>query len=92
MLPREKKKKKVGDRHLWLTCNPSYSGSRDQEDHGSKLSGQIVPETLSPQNPSQEMAGGMAQGVDLGFKTQFCKKKNKKLWGQKMATNRALYL
>jgi hypothetical protein len=29
------------------SCNPSYSGGRDQEDRGSKLPGQIVQETLS---------------------------------------------
>jgi hypothetical protein len=29
------------------TCNPSYSGGRDQEDQGSKPAGQIVLETLS---------------------------------------------
>jgi hypothetical protein len=29
------------------TCNPGYSGGRDQEDCGSKLARQIVPETLS---------------------------------------------
>jgi hypothetical protein len=29
------------------TCNPSYSGGRDQEDHSLKPAGQIVQETLS---------------------------------------------
>jgi hypothetical protein len=29
------------------TCNPSYSGGRDQEGRGSKQPGQIVYETLS---------------------------------------------
>jgi hypothetical protein len=29
------------------TCNPSYSGGRDQEDHGWKPPGQIVFETLT---------------------------------------------
>jgi hypothetical protein len=33
-------------------CNPSYSGGRDQENHGSK---QIVCETLSRKTPSQKM-------------------------------------
>jgi hypothetical protein len=32
-------------------CNPSYSGGRDQEDHGLK------PETLSQKNPSQKKGG-----------------------------------
>jgi hypothetical protein len=32
----------------WVhTCNPSYSGGRDQEDGSSKPDGQIVLETLS---------------------------------------------
>jgi hypothetical protein len=36
------------------TYNPSYSGSRDQEDYGLKPAGKIVPEkTLSQRNPSQ---------------------------------------
>jgi hypothetical protein len=29
------------------TCNPSYSGGKDQEDRGTKPAGQIVSETLS---------------------------------------------
>jgi hypothetical protein len=29
------------------SCNPNYSGGRDQEDRGSKLARQIVQETLS---------------------------------------------
>jgi hypothetical protein len=30
-------------------------------------------------NPSQKKAGGVAQGVGLEFKPQYCKKKKKKL-------------
>jgi hypothetical protein len=45
------------------SCNPSYSGDRDQEDHGSSQLGQIVYETISQKNPSQKRAGGVAQGV-----------------------------
>jgi hypothetical protein len=29
------------------TCNPNYSGGRDQEDHGSKSAQQIVHRTLT---------------------------------------------
>jgi hypothetical protein len=42
------------------------------------LPGQIVPETLSQKTLSQRnWAGGVAQGVDLEFKSQYCKKKKK---------------
>jgi hypothetical protein len=37
---------------------------------------QIVCRTLSQKNPSQKRDGGAAQGVDLKFKPQYCKKKN----------------
>jgi hypothetical protein len=53
------------------TYNPSYSGGRDQEDHGSKPDGQIVLETQSQKNPSQKKAGGMTQGVGPEFKPQY---------------------
>jgi hypothetical protein len=38
---------------------------------------QIVQETLSPKNPSQKRAGGVAQGVGPEFKHQYHKKKKK---------------
>jgi hypothetical protein len=38
--------------------------------------GQIVHETLSRKNPSQKRAGGVAQGVGLEFKPQYCQKKS----------------
>jgi hypothetical protein len=60
------------------TCNPSYSGGRDQEDHGSKPD-QIVLETLS-KKPSQKRASGVAQGVSPVFKPQYFKNKNKKVY------------
>jgi hypothetical protein len=50
------------------TDNPSYSAGKDQEAHGSKPARQIVCETLSRKNPSQKMAGGVAQGVGPEFK------------------------
>jgi hypothetical protein len=43
-------------------CNPSYSGSRDQEDHGSKPA-QAKSSTrpyLEKKNPSQRRAGRVA--------------------------------
>jgi hypothetical protein len=39
---------------------------------------QIVPPDTVSKNPSQKMAGGMAQDVDLEFKLQYHKKKKKK--------------
>jgi hypothetical protein len=36
------------------SCDPSYSGVRDQEDHGSKPAQQIVYETLSWKTPSKK--------------------------------------
>jgi hypothetical protein len=44
------------------TCNPSYSGGRDQEDRGSKP----APAGSRPcleKHPSQKRTGGVAQGV-----------------------------
>jgi hypothetical protein len=49
-------------------CNPSYSGGRHQEDHGSKTSGQIAPKTLSGKYLSQKRTDGVAQGVGPEFK------------------------
>jgi hypothetical protein len=57
------------------TCNPSYSGGRNQKDCGSKPAQQIVQETLSLKNSSQKRAGGVAQGVGPEFKPQYWKKK-----------------
>jgi hypothetical protein len=41
--------------------NPSYSVGRDQEDHGSSQSQQILHETLSQKYASQKRAGRVAQ-------------------------------
>jgi hypothetical protein len=43
------------------TYNPSYSGGRDQEDHGWKLVHIRVWETLSRKYPTQKRAGEVAQ-------------------------------
>jgi hypothetical protein len=40
--------KQIGQTLVAHTCNPSYSGGRDQEDHGSKpVWTKIVPKALS---------------------------------------------
>jgi hypothetical protein len=48
------------------TCNPSYSGCKDQEDHGSK--------------PAPKGAGVVAQGVSPGFKPQYSKNKKRMIF------------
>jgi hypothetical protein len=57
-------------------CNPSYSGGRDQEDHGLKLA--QVNSLWDPisKNPSQKRGGGVAQDVGPEFKSQYHKKKS----------------
>jgi hypothetical protein len=58
------------------TCNSSYSGDRDLEDRGSKpRTGQTVRETLSQNIHHRKRAGGVSQGVDPEFNTQYRKKK-----------------
>jgi hypothetical protein len=52
------------------TCNTSYSGGRDQEDHGLKAA-----QANSLQNPSQKRTVGATQGVGSEFKPQYWKKK-----------------
>jgi hypothetical protein len=49
-------------------CNPRYSGSRDQEDHGSKPAlANSLREPIS-KNPLQKRSGGEAQDVGPEFK------------------------
>jgi hypothetical protein len=47
------------------SCNPSYLGGRDQEDHGSKpaLSKQLLRPHLKKSNHKKKRAGGVAQAV-----------------------------
>jgi hypothetical protein len=56
-------------------CNPSCSGSRDQEDSGSKSVQANSSWDPISRNPSQKRAGGVAQGVGPEFKSQYHKKK-----------------
>jgi hypothetical protein len=64
----------------WLvahTCNPSYSGSRDQEDCGSKPTrANSSWETIS-KKATTKRAGRVVQGVGLEFKPQYQKKKKR---------------
>jgi hypothetical protein len=57
------------------TCNPSYTGGRDQEDQDSKPVHAKISQDLISKNPSKEMAGGVAQGVGPEFKPQYSIKK-----------------
>jgi hypothetical protein len=51
------------------SCNPSYSGGRDQED--------LFEASPTTKKASQKRDGGVAQGVDPEFKPQYCKKKKR---------------
>jgi hypothetical protein len=68
------------------TCNPSYSGSSDQEDSGSKpAQGANSSQDSISKNPTHERTGGVAEVVRASlaspeFKPQCCKKKKKNPW------------
>jgi hypothetical protein len=57
------------------SCNPSYSGGRDEEDHGSKPAQANCSKDPISKIPSQKRAGGVAQGVGPEFKPQYQEKK-----------------
>jgi hypothetical protein len=57
------------------TCNPSYSGDRDQEDLVSKPAQANSLQAPISKNPSLKRARGVSQGVDPEFKPQYRKKK-----------------
>jgi hypothetical protein len=58
-------------------CNPSYSGSRDQEDRGLKPAPANSLQDSVSKNPSQKGTDGVVQGVDPEFKPQYHKKTKK---------------
>jgi hypothetical protein len=63
-------------------CNPTYSGGRDQEDHGwspAWANRSIVCEALYWKKLSQKRKSGVVQGVDPEFQPQYCKQ-NKTKW------------
>jgi hypothetical protein len=53
-------------------CNPSYLGGRDQ-DHGSKPAPANSSRNPVSTIPNKKRASGVAQGVGLEFKPQYCK-------------------
>jgi hypothetical protein len=60
------------------SCNPSYSGGRDQEDHGSKpTQANCQPDPISKKTLHKKRASGVALGVGPKFKPQYCQKQNK---------------
>jgi hypothetical protein len=59
------------------TFNTSYSGGRDQEDHGSKPAQATVCKILSQKNLSQKRTGRVAQGEGPEFRPHTEGKKKK---------------
>jgi hypothetical protein len=58
------------------TCNSSYSGDRDQEDHGSKPAcANSYRDPILKKTLHKNRASGMAQGVGPEFKPQYCNQK-----------------
>jgi hypothetical protein len=58
------------------TCNPNYSGGRDEEDRGSKPAQTDSSQDLK--KPITKRTGRVAQGESPEFKPQYDKKKRKK--------------
>jgi hypothetical protein len=52
------KKRKISQVLVAHTCNPSYSGGRDQEDHGSKTAQADSSQDLISKKPSQKKRRG----------------------------------
>jgi hypothetical protein len=65
----------LGQAPVAHTCNPSYSGGRDQEDWSSKPAQANSFRDLILKKPFTKRAGGVAQGVGPKFKPQYWKKK-----------------
>jgi hypothetical protein len=53
------------------TCNPSYSGGRDQEDHNLKPGQANSSQDPISKIPNTRRIGGVAQGVGPEFKPQY---------------------
>jgi hypothetical protein len=56
------------------TCNPSYSGGREQKDHSSKPAQGIHSWDPISEKPFSKKDGGVVQGVGPEFKSKYCKK------------------
>jgi hypothetical protein len=64
-----------------LTCNPSYSGGRDQEGRSLKPAQANSLRDPISKTPITKRAGGVVQGVGPEFKPQYHKKKERKSSG-----------
>jgi hypothetical protein len=74
--PAQAKVRKTLAGHRWLI--PVILATQEAEIRGIAVRSQprhIIHETLSQKNPLQKKAGGVAQGIGLEFKSQYCKKK-----------------
>jgi hypothetical protein len=60
------------------TCTPSYSGDREQEDHGSKPARANSLRDPISKKPITKRVDGVAQGEGPEFKPQCRKRKKKK--------------
>jgi hypothetical protein len=68
------------------TCNPSWSGGRDQEDCGSRPAwANNSPDPILIN--LTKSTGGVVQGVGPEFKPQYCKKKNVILESEKIISS-----
>jgi hypothetical protein len=65
------------------TCNPSYSGGRDQENCSSSQPGEIAHETLSQKTLHKNRTAGVAQGEGPEFEPQYHKKMKERKEGRK---------
>jgi hypothetical protein len=52
---------------------PVILATQKERSGGSRFKASQGHETLSPKNPSEQRAGGVAQGVDPEFKLKDCK-------------------
>jgi hypothetical protein len=59
-------------------CNPSYSGSRNQEDHSSKPAQTNSSRDPISKKPSKKRAGRMAQDIGSEFNPSMQKKKKER--------------
>jgi hypothetical protein len=74
-LIKKKTKKLVSQVLVAHFCNPSYSGGRDQEDHGSKPAHANSSRDPISEKNIMENNCGVAQGVSFEFKPQYHKTK-----------------
>jgi hypothetical protein len=71
------------------TCDPSYSGGRNQVDHGSKPAWASLRNPIS-KIPFKKRASGVSQGEGSEFKPQYHKKKEhviNVIWSKNLKTS-----